>query len=78
MAGSVARGGDEVSDTHESSEVQQALVRLNDALCTWERNTGRESVLILREEGGYEHRSVSGKPVQLPDVTDEQLMEMVI
>lgn len=36
-------------DTHPDSEVRHALVRLNDALCSWERSTGRESVLILRE-----------------------------
>ena len=60
---------------HPDREVRQALIRLNDALCTWERNTGRQSVLILREQGGFEHRSMSGKPDVPKDVTDEQLME---
>jgi len=59
---------------HPDREVRQALIRLNDALCTWERNTGRQSVLILREQGGFEHRSMSGKPGVPEDVTDEQLM----
>lgn len=59
---------------HPSEDVTAALVRLNDALCTWERGTGRQSVLILREQGGFEHRSMSGKPGVPEDVTDEQLM----
>jgi len=59
---------------HPDREVRQALIRLNDALCSWERNTCRQSVLILREQGGFEHRSMSGKPGVPEDVTDEQLM----
>jgi hypothetical protein len=48
--------------SHPSKEVTQALIRLTDALCEWERNTGRQSALILREEGGFVFRAVSGKP----------------
>jgi hypothetical protein len=59
---------------HPDKEVRQALIRLNDALCTWERNTGRQSILIIREQGGFEHRSVSGKPGVPEDVSDKQLM----
>ena len=59
---------------HPDREVQQALIRLSDALCSWERNTGRQSVLILREQGGFEFRCMSGKPGVPEDVTDEQLM----
>ncbi len=59
---------------HPDRDVTQALIHLDDALCTWERNTGRQSVLILREQGGFEHRSMSGKPGVPSDVTDEQLM----
>jgi len=47
---------------HPDGDVTQALIRLNDALCTYERATGRQSVLIIREEGGWSHRSMSGKP----------------
>jgi hypothetical protein len=47
---------------HPNERVQKALMELNSALCVWERDTGRESVLILREQGGFSHRSVSGKP----------------
>jgi len=58
---------------HQCREVQEALNRLNDALCTWERNTGVESVLILRQRG-FVHRSVSGKCDVPEDVSDGQLM----
>ncbi len=61
---------------HPDSEVQQALVRLCDALCSWERATGRQSTLIVREEGGFVHRALSGKPVEI-DVTDERLLGLV-
>jgi hypothetical protein len=62
---------------HPDREVQAALVRLNDALCTWERSTGRRSILILREEGGYMHRSDSGKPTIPDDIDDEFLLQQV-
>lgn len=48
---------------HPYGEVQAALTRLLDALCTWERETGRRSVLILREDGGFVCRAESGKPL---------------
>ncbi len=32
---------------HPDPDVQAALVRLLDALCQWERSTGRESLLVL-------------------------------
>ena len=62
---------------HPDPEVRQAIVRLNDALCTWERNTGRESVLIIRGQGGFSHRSMSGKPGVPDDVSDTALLEIV-
>jgi hypothetical protein len=62
---------------HPDKDVTAALIQLSDALCQWERNTGRESVLILREKGGYMYRAMSGKP-NIPDyVTDEQLISRV-
>jgi len=42
---------------HPDQEVRKALIRLCDALCTWERATGLESVLILREQGGFQFRA---------------------
>ena len=63
---------------HPNEDVRQSLIRLNDALCTWERTTNRQSVLILREDGGFIHRSLSGKPYK-NDVfpTDEELFKQV-
>lgn len=62
---------------HPDREVKQALVRLCDALCQWERNTGIESVLILREQGGFVFRAASGKPNVPADVEDEMLMNII-
>jgi len=63
-------------DEHIDKEVTAAIIRLSDALCQWERGTGRQSVLIIREKG-WSYRAQSGKP-NIPDfVTDEQLLEMV-
>lgn len=64
---------------HLDLEVRNAWIRLNDALCTWERATGRESVLVLREVEGFVSRSVSGKPVPCDqaDLTDDQLFSLV-
>ena len=62
---------------HPDLEVRQALIRLTDVLCAWERNTGRESVLIVREVGGFPYRAVNGKPDVPYDVTDSQLMKIV-
>jgi hypothetical protein len=59
---------------HPDPNVEQALIRLNDAICTWERSTGRESVLILREQGGFAHRSMSGKPITEVDIPDDLLL----
>ena len=37
---------------HPDPDVQQALTRLCDALCSWGRSTGRQSVFVLRENNG--------------------------
>jgi CRISPR/Cas system-associated exonuclease Cas4 (RecB family) len=63
--------------THPDPEVQAAITRLNDALCSYERNTYFESVLIIRGQKGFVHRSVSGKPGIHENITDEQLMGIV-
>lgn len=63
---------------HPNPEVQKALIRLNDALCSWERSTEKESILILREQGGFVHRSVSGKPGVPEDITDSQMVRAII
>lgn len=60
---------------HFDQEVQAAIVRLSDLLCEWERATGRESVLIVREQYGFVYRAASGKPGIPDDITDAQLLE---
>ena len=62
---------------HRDPKVQQAIVRLSDALCTFERATSRQSVLILREQDGFEYRAVNGKPGVPDDIPDQQLFEMI-
>lgn len=65
--------------THVDSEVQEAIVKLCDRLCSWERATGRESVFVLREQGGFCFRADSGKPLDagLNDVPDSMLLDRV-
>jgi len=60
---------------HPCEDVNAALVRLNDALCTWERSTGLETVLIVRG-AKWQHRSMSGKPMS-DSISDEELMRFV-
>lgn len=62
---------------HPDPRVRQAIVQLEDALCFWERSTGRESVLIIREQGGFVHRSMSGKPGIPDDIPDAQFLETI-
>ncbi len=59
---------------HKDGEVQAAIIRLTDALCTWERETGRESILILREDD-YCCRAQNGKCVVPDDLTDEFILK---
>lgn len=61
---------------HPSEEVNAAMVKLCDALCSWERSTGRESILILREPG-FCFRAMSGKPGVPEDVPYSQLVQIV-
>ncbi len=63
---------------HPDFEVRKAIIKLNDALCSWERSTSLDTVLILREQGGFVHRSVSGKPNVPDDITDEQLITNIL
>jgi len=61
-------------DDHPDQDIRNALVKLSDAIVMWERATGRESVLIYREHGGFNYRTQSGKPGLPDDVTDEQMV----
>ena len=62
---------------HPNDDVRQALIKLSDALCTWERSTGRESVLILRESGGFVYRAMSGKSNVPNDIEDADLVRII-
>ena len=62
---------------HPDEEVQAAITRLNDALCSYENKTYFASVLIIRGQKGFVHRSVSGKPDIHDNITDEQLMWII-
>jgi hypothetical protein len=62
---------------HPDPEVRQAIVRLTDALCTWERMTDRQSVLIIREQGGFVYRAMSGKPNVPADIPDADLVKII-
>lgn len=62
---------------HPDPDVRQALVRLSDALCMWERATGRESILIVREQGGFVYRADSGKPDIPDDIPDSDLLNRI-
>jgi len=50
---------------HRAIEVNEAIVGLLDALCSWERDTGCGSalVLILDVEDGQVLRAMDGKPI---------------
>ena len=51
---------------HRDPEVDKALIRLIDALCTWERNTSRGSVFLLVPNYPDEKiiLAVDGKPLE--------------
>lgn len=51
---------------HRLPEINNAIIRLMDALCTWERNTGNGSKLLLvneNEADGPNLFAMDGKPV---------------
>lgn len=51
---------------HRNKEIDKVIIRLMDALCTWERNTGNGSKLILvhdNEDDGPIIFAMDGKPV---------------
>jgi hypothetical protein len=63
-------------EEHRDREVNKALIELLDALCTWERETGRRSILILKEDD-YLCRADSGKCVIPDDIPNTQVLGMV-
>ena len=63
---------------HKNQDIERLIIQLNDALCTWERTTAIESVLIIRSIDGYVHRSVGGKPGVPDDISDVELINNII
>ena len=60
---------------HPDTEVRKAAIRLMDALTTWNRGTGRENVVIIKDTIGCEIRALSGAPAPAY-ITDAQLLEV--
>ena len=54
-------------------EIQLALLRLSDALCSFERASLCTSVLVLRMANGAEYRAANGKPNVPDDIADAEL-----
>jgi len=74
-----AKGSPFEYEQHPDEDVRLAILRLCDALCSWERATSRTSLLVVRETGdggGFVFRASSGKPVSADnhDVPDEMLV----
>jgi hypothetical protein len=64
-------------NAHPDDDVRNAMIRLSDALCRYERSTGREYLLIVKgdtSKGPMEYRSLSGGPAS-QDADDEHLLE---
>ena len=70
-------GKDRAMQQHPDAEVRSAIVRLCDALCSYERATGLESVLIIREQGGFVYRAMGGKPTIPVEISDESLLALL-
>lgn len=65
-------------NVHPCEEVQSAIVRLCDALCSWERATSRQSAFVIREQGGFVFRAVDGKPGVPYDIDDELIFALAL
>lgn len=62
---------------HLDLDVRNAIIKLTDALCTWERNTGIKNVLIIKEERGFNYRAVNGKPNVPDDIPNNELLKII-
>ncbi len=65
---------------HPDPDVQQAIANLSDALCSYERTTGIESVLIIRGEDGFSHRAylASWWDSDIPDdISDHDVLSKI-
>jgi len=71
------RGGVMSYQEHVDPEVQSAIVRLDCALRKWERRVSRQSIVIIREQEGFVHRSISGHSGVSESISDEQLISVL-
>ena len=61
-------------NNHRDPEIRNLITRLTDALCQWERDTGRENILIVREVDGFCWRTINGNPEIPIDLDDSFLL----
>lgn len=64
---------------HMDLDCDSALIRLNDAICTFERDTGREYLLVLIPIQVDEevHVSQDGKPLARRSLTSQEIKNLV-
>lgn len=65
---------------HPDPETNQAITKLLDCLCQWERNTGRGSTLILIPHNSEEETVLAqdGKPMQGTLSEPEELLNFAL
>lgn len=61
-------------NNHRDREIRQLITALTDALCQYERNTGSENILIIRDDRGFQWRAINGKPDVPEDLEDAFLL----
>lgn len=57
--------------------MNRALIQLADALCEWERDTGKHSALIIRSND-FSYRALDGKPIDNLEITDSDIINLAI
>jgi hypothetical protein len=57
---------------HPDENVRSAMLHLADALCSWERSTGRHNIVIIKDSIGCEYRALDGHQ---SIVSDAMLLE---
>ena len=63
---------------HPDEVVERAIIALSDAMCQWERATGRQSIIIIKEQGGFEYKAMNGKPDVPVDITARDLLDHAV
>ena len=59
---------------HPDDRVIAAAIALLDALCSWERSTGRHNVVIIKDSIGVQYRSFDGAP-QPENISDVMMLD---